>query len=935
MKIIESRFHHARYWLLGLLLLAAAGTVRSEARFVQYELVIDMVEGHEIDLVNTQFGTTVAQHLPQLDIYLVNTSVSSNLDSLAELIESLPDVDRCHPNYLIDPLQPVQGSLPISDEQHYGTFWEQEAAQTLNLNAVHQLSTGAGIIVGVLDGGTNYDHPVLAGAVVSGYDYVDDDSDAYDELGGANSGHGTFVSGVIRLMAPDAEIRTYRVSDTTGEGDGYMVAEAMLQAIEDGCSVLNLSLVTVAEHVAIVEAAAFARENNVVVVVAAGNGFTDDSHFPASDINTIAVAAVDTSNILADFSSYGEHIDICAPGTAIYGPYQDTGYAWWGGTSFAAPFVAAQVALIQSLLPGIPWDNVYELITTTAENIDDVNAGYTGLIGAGLIDPDSTMALLNADRECGDLRGGGSIAIDDMIALVDYLYGSNPWLMHLDKADVDQWEGVNANDLQQLFGYVFKEGPPPDCTPVYQGPFPMSEDSIEIRNLRLPAHQTSWTSEVWLKTTAEFEAIAVPLQLSVLQPDITLDSIEADPGIASDFHFEDVSADGRSGVLALHYAMTPSPTEATVMRLATLHFSGCHAEYARVILLNAEMTPPSNVLSLSRDTTVDPYRPVVIGTAANPIADDYCGDVDGNLSSGGAVDMSDILYLKNYLYHQGPPPPDESAADVDGVPGVSNNDLSALHEQVLNSGTELFCCGEQEPGYALSDDTLKFIGVSVTPGSTTWAVDMWSCTESAYYSLCASISYACGSSTLVLDSIQWHAQGSMPNEQLIDNQSQHLLTAVNGVSGPAGYMRLATLHFSMAPLSEEADIVINLATFPGTELTTLYSRPSAGSMTGSVPVLHVVDEGPAVDAYGHRCYGDMRGNIDCGLDEEINIQDLTLLVQYMFQNGAPLECVGEADVAPIDGPDGEIQIDDLIGLVQYMFGGGQLLPVCIDAAPAP
>lgn len=61
--------------------------------------------------------------------------------------------------------------------------------------------------------------------------------------------------------------------------------------------------------------------------------------FPAHKVSCIAVAALDSLNIKADFSNYGDKVDICAPGTRIYSTFLDTSYAWWDGTSFAAPFV--------------------------------------------------------------------------------------------------------------------------------------------------------------------------------------------------------------------------------------------------------------------------------------------------------------------------------------------------------------------------------------------------------------------------------------------------------------------------------------------------------------------------------------------------------------------------------------------------------------------
>ncbi len=364
--------------------------------YVEGELVVklDGLDSISIDEINSQFGTEVRQYLPQLEIFLLATEEGADPDSLSEAIEALPTVLYSHPNYVVDPLQPVQGSYPFSDDDFVGTYPDQAAAIALGLSEAHGISTGNGVIVAVIDGGVNYNHPAFEGTVVSGYDYVDDDDDAFDEPGGDNSGHGTFVAGVVHLVAPEAEIRAYRVSEISGESDGYLVAEAMLQAIEDGCWVINLSLVMMDKHNAIAEAIEYAKDKDVIIVAAAGNEQDQTPLYPSSDSNIVAVAAVDTMNLLADFSRFGTHIDVCAPGTDIYSPYQDTLYAWWSGTSFAAPFVSGLAALIMSkAMQTFSWTWVKDAILNTAFDLDALNPDFAGMLGSGLIDPVAALAI--------------------------------------------------------------------------------------------------------------------------------------------------------------------------------------------------------------------------------------------------------------------------------------------------------------------------------------------------------------------------------------------------------------------------------------------------------------------------------------------------------------------------------------------------------------
>ena len=140
-------------------------------------------------------------------------------------------VEHRYSRVLLD-IQEMIGALDAVDAYEFGGDYLPNLVPTGEIK------------VAVIDGGVDLDHPAFSGSVSSGYDYVDDDQVANDEIGGANSGHGTFVAGVVHLVAPDAEIISYRVTNLFGESNGYVLAEAILKAIDDGCRVINISLVT-------------------------------------------------------------------------------------------------------------------------------------------------------------------------------------------------------------------------------------------------------------------------------------------------------------------------------------------------------------------------------------------------------------------------------------------------------------------------------------------------------------------------------------------------------------------------------------------------------------------------------------------------------------------------------------------------------------------
>jgi len=111
------------------------------------------------------------------------------------------------------------------------------------------------------------------------------------------------------------------------------------------------------------------------------NNNTAVPQFPAAYDGVITVAATDLLDHKAPFSNYGESIAISAPGVNIISSYWGGYYSIASGTSFAAPMVAAEAALVMSL--GINPDDV---IRHSAISIDKHNPAYNSELGAGRID---------------------------------------------------------------------------------------------------------------------------------------------------------------------------------------------------------------------------------------------------------------------------------------------------------------------------------------------------------------------------------------------------------------------------------------------------------------------------------------------------------------------------------------------------------------------
>jgi subtilisin family serine protease len=118
--------------------------------------------------------------------------------------------------------------------------------------------------------------------------------------------------------------------------------------------------------------------------------------------------------VKSQFANYGIWVDLAAPGESIYSSFPVDGYAWWSGTSMAAPFVAGQAALLLSYDPSLELEDVASLMGGTAQPLDAANPRLArqNWVGAGKIDIFASLTTLAKgeipaapellDDDCGD-----------------------------------------------------------------------------------------------------------------------------------------------------------------------------------------------------------------------------------------------------------------------------------------------------------------------------------------------------------------------------------------------------------------------------------------------------------------------------------------------------------------------------------------------------
>lgn len=278
----------------------------------------------------------------------------------------------------------VNNALPATTDPYIERHW---ALTRIHLSDLWQITKGSPeTLVAVLDTGIDRNHEDLSGKVVAEVNLTD--SPTPDDI----YGHGTHVAGIIAAdindgvgiagVAPEIRLLNVKVADDRGQCSASVVAQGIIWAVNNGASVINISLELRETSPELEKAVNYAWDKGAVIVAAAGNDASQMPVYPAYYKNSIAVAATKQDNNLAPLSNYGDWVDVAAPGFNIYSTLPGNSYGYETGTSFAAGYVSGLAALLFSIVTDTNRDSmVNDEVRATIETgcleigLDDVGQG--------------------------------------------------------------------------------------------------------------------------------------------------------------------------------------------------------------------------------------------------------------------------------------------------------------------------------------------------------------------------------------------------------------------------------------------------------------------------------------------------------------------------------------------------------------------------------
>jgi len=206
--------------ILGILSLWVLAPCFADDSHTSTEILIRLAPGVSVNTINSRYGTSTEESLLKGTTYVVRVSDPGKLDSTVAAMNKDPDILQVGFNYFSKTPEAVRRTIAVIDAfPTFSKYHDQTAYRRIRSAQAQTISTGAGVVVAVIDTGVDYLHPALATHIlrdssntVVGYDFIRNNRNPMDSSNGKDedhdglidegAGHGTHVAGIINLVAP-------------------------------------------------------------------------------------------------------------------------------------------------------------------------------------------------------------------------------------------------------------------------------------------------------------------------------------------------------------------------------------------------------------------------------------------------------------------------------------------------------------------------------------------------------------------------------------------------------------------------------------------------------------------------------------------------------------------------------------------------------------
>lgn len=320
------------------------------------------------------------------------------------------EIEYMEPNY----------PLKISSKPNDYYYDKQAYLQQINAEEGWKIEKeNKQVTIAVLDTGVDLNHPDLRANLVPGINLIDTQKPPQDD-----HGHGTQVTGVLGAVGNNGRgiagvlwstnIMPVKVLPKEGEGSPFTTSQGIYQSIDQGATIVLLSLGGPVFSKTLQEAVEYAEEKGILVIAATGNEGSR-VNYPAAFPSVLAVGAVDSQNRTTSYSNSGPEVSVVAPGN-VYTTRLNGGYGNHTGTSMSAPQVAGLAALILKKYPNLSPSEVRNHIIYTSKDVNQ--PGWDLQTGHGKIDMEkalNTQPSANIYDSNNTIGSAGVFPIETMV----------------------------------------------------------------------------------------------------------------------------------------------------------------------------------------------------------------------------------------------------------------------------------------------------------------------------------------------------------------------------------------------------------------------------------------------------------------------------------------------------------------------------------------
>jgi subtilisin family serine protease len=354
----------------------------------------------------------LVEYVEPTDEYIIEVGLG-NENLVANELMARGNFEYVEPDWRVFP-------IGCPNDPQFGSQWHHNANRMNSCNG-WDLETGStSVVVAICDTGVELNHEDLQKHRMEGYNAVDK---KWESAGGQVNdinGHGTMTTGCAAAKGNNSKgvvgtgwrlsPRMMRVSNSSsGSSSISTLTHAAQTAALAGDRVASVSY-SGGTSSSVSTTGDFLRSKGALLIWAADNA--GNNYKGNRDDGAIMVGATDSGDNRSGFSSYGNYIDLFAPGSSIFTTTTGNGYGSASGTSFATPLTAGLVGLIFSADPTLTPDQAEYILRYGCDDLGSI--GEDSTFGYGRIEVHRTMQLIYDyetlfadDFESGDFIAGG------------------------------------------------------------------------------------------------------------------------------------------------------------------------------------------------------------------------------------------------------------------------------------------------------------------------------------------------------------------------------------------------------------------------------------------------------------------------------------------------------------------------------------------------